>query len=134
MKKFAVVTALCCLLLLTAVSAFSAATAAFTEQDVTITKNGAPVTGRMFVRADDPATLLVLSGDAAFLINKTARTVYKVTINGINDSADPVKIDYRVLAQVEGAGLIIGTDGEIAFLAQWDRYDIRPKSRILLGP
>jgi hypothetical protein len=134
MKKFAAVTALCCLLMLTAVPAFSAPPAGFTEQDITITKNGAPVTGRAFARIDDPATMLVLSGNAAFLVNKTARTVYRAAIKSINDAAAPVMIDYGVLAQIEGAGLIVGTDGEIAFLADWDRYDVRPRSSILPEP
>jgi hypothetical protein len=126
--------ALFCLLLLTAVTAYSGSPVAFTGQEVTITINGAVSDGRVFIQTDDSATLLVLSGDVAFLVNKTAKTVYTIAINSVNDTADPVMIDYGVLSEVEGAGLIIGADGEVAFLAKGDRYDVRPKGRVYLGP
>ncbi|MBN2224187.1 MAG: hypothetical protein JW765_05885 [Deltaproteobacteria bacterium] len=134
MNKSVAYVTLFCLLFLTAMTAYPGSPVAFTGQEVTITINGAVSDGRVFIQTNDSATLLVLSGDAAFLVNKTAKTVYTIAVNRVNDTAEPVMIDYGVLSQIEGAGLIIGADGEVAFLAKGDRYDVRPKDRVYLGP
>jgi hypothetical protein len=131
-RAIAYMTAFC--LVLYAVAAYSGTQAAFAEQRMTITRNGADTSGRVFERADDPAVLLVLSGDSAYLVNRSAKTVHSVAINGINDAANPVMIDYGVLSRVEGAGLIVGSDEGVAFLARGDRYAVTPQGRGYPGP
>lgn len=133
MKRSAVIITLF-FLLLSAVSAYSGSPAAFTEERATITKNGVDTSGRVFVQADNPATLLVSEGDSAFLVNRSTKAVHSVAINGISEASGGVMIDFGTLSQVEGAGLIVGADGSVAFLAAGDRYVVTPQGRMVLDP
>jgi hypothetical protein len=99
----------------------------FSTEKATVKKNDVDTYGQVFRKIAEPKKLLVLTGDRAFLVDVSAKTVHDVAINSIDDKSDPVSIDYGVLSAVEGAGLSSTRDSGIpgfSFTAKGDTYTV----------
>jgi len=109
------------------VAAYAIAPVAFIEEQVSLTRTGAGIPGRLFERVDNPSIILLVTENTTFLINRSFKTVYIAEIHTISGATDPIMIDYGTLSKIQGAGLIVGSDGDFSFLAGGDRYAVAPR-------
>ncbi|MBN2223882.1 MAG: hypothetical protein JW765_04320 [Deltaproteobacteria bacterium] len=140
--------ALVCLCLLLPAPVFSGGCfsyyCAFDTEVAAVTKNGEDTDGRVFTKTYDPEPdeLLVMAGDAAFMVKMRGAfmqsfgmtNIYDVTIHSMDNNAEPVTIDYEVGYPVAGAVLEETGDGAYAFTAGGDRYEVRLKNPIERDP
>lgn len=68
-----------------------------------VKKDGVDTYGQVFKKATEPSKYLVLSGDAAFLVDIAAKTVFDVAVNSVNDKVRPAKISIGIISEVSGA-------------------------------
>lgn len=134
MKQLFRCAVLVCFCLSCAVTALSGEASLFNEEKATVLKNGADVYGQAFIKADGSGRLLLLAGDAAFILDVGKSTVHDVAVNSINDQGGPVMIDYGILSEITGAGLEKTGNGGLAFTAKGNRYEVRLLGRMVLDP
>jgi|GEM_PF-1923456 len=130
-KKISILVCLSILLCLASWSLSSDAVS-FNEEKAVIKKNGTDTYGQVFRKADEPKKLLVLTGDAAFLVDVVAYTVCDVAVNSIDDKTDPVMIDYGVLSEIVDSGLVGTGNKSFTFTSKGDTYDVEMTGRTML--
>jgi hypothetical protein len=134
MKHLFRCTVLVCFCLSFAFTALSGEASLFNEEKPTVLKNGSDVYGQAFAKADGSGKLLVLAGDAAFMLDPGMSTVHDVAVNSINGTGGSVTIDYSIISEIAGAGLARTGDVGFAFTAKGNRYEVRLPGRGILEP
>ena len=115
------------------ITAIATGPVAFNSAKGTVKKNGTDTYGQLFRKADEPNKVLVLSGDVAFMVDVSAKTVHDVAINSVDEKADPIMIDYGILSEVEGADLQT-SGGSFTFKSKGDSYSIEMQGRTTFAP